>query len=290
MLRNYYELSKPRLVFMNVISAAAGFVLGSSESFDLILFFLAMIGIALIMASGAVFNNYIDRDIDAKMERTKNRELVRGTIGERAALFYGGLLGVSGFLLLIFYTNLLAVVAAVLGVIFYLGFYTFLKRKTVHAALVGSVSGAVPPVFGYVAGSGVFDLGAIFLFLILVFWQMPHFYATAIFRLNDYMAADIPVFPVSQGIQRTKQHIIAYILGFLFLIFLLGYYGYVSALSTAIISLPSLLWFVFGIRGFASNDAKTWARKMFYISLVVLLVFCAMIVLDYGALRGISMI
>ncbi len=127
------------------------------------------------------------------MERTKNRELVTGKIPVRNAIIFAIVLGVLGFGILILGTNILTVCVAVLGVVVYLVLYTPLKPRSSVAPVIGSIAGAVPPVVGYTAVIGNLDAGAIMLFLILCLWQIPHFYAISIYRLEDYKAADIPI-------------------------------------------------------------------------------------------------
>ncbi|XPE52237.1 UbiA family prenyltransferase [Shigella flexneri] len=165
-----------------------------------------------MVASGCVFNNYIDRDIDCIMERTKNRALVKGLIAPayrsctppRSALraLHCSTLGPIRWPLL-----------AVLGFIVYVGVYSlYMKRHSVYGTLVGSLSGAAPPVIGYCAVSGQFDSRRAILLAIFSLWQMPHSYAIAIFRFKDYQAANIPVLPVVKGIPVAKIHITLYIL------------------------------------------------------------------------------
>src|SRR3989442_676200 len=148
-MRNYYQLTKPGLVYGNAVAVIAGFALASRGNFNFTLFLETLIGISLVMASGCVFNNYIDRDIDAVMERTKDRALVIGAVSGRGTLVYGTLLGALGFLALALWTNLLTVIVALTGFFFYVVLYTILsKRRSVYGTVIGSVSGAVPPVVG----------------------------------------------------------------------------------------------------------------------------------------------
>ncbi len=168
-----------------------------------------------MVASGCVFNNYIDRDIDRKMERTKNRVLVKGLISPEASLVYATLLGIAGFMLLWFGANPLACWLGVMGFVVYVGVYSlYMKRHSVYGTLIGSLSGAAPPVIGYCAVTGDFDSGAAILLAIFSLWQMPHSYAIAIFRFKDYQAANIPVLPVVKGISVAKNHITLYIVAF----------------------------------------------------------------------------
>lgn len=231
-----------------------------------------LIGLSLVIASGCVFNNYMDRGIDKKMSRTKKRALVIGTISGKNALIFGSTLLFLGIMILSF-INLLTVVVAVLGHFFYVIVYGFWKRKSVHGTLVGSISGAVPPIVGYCAVVNRIDIGAVLLFLILVFWQMPHFYAIAVYRRDEYKNAAIPILSVVEGIKTTKTQILFYIVGFGIsssLLFLMGYKGWVY--GVVMISL-SAYWLFVGVKGFTAEDSDTWGRQMFGLSLVVLLVW-----------------
>ena len=161
-LKHFIQITKPGIIFGNVLSVAGGFFLASKGHVDLAIFLAAMIGTSLVVASGCVFNNCIDRDIDIKMERTKNRVLVQGLISLKLALIFATVLGVAGVALLYQVANPLAALFAVIGFVIYVGLYSlYLKRKSVHGTLVGSLSGAMPPVIGYVAVTNSHDPDAI---------------------------------------------------------------------------------------------------------------------------------
>ncbi len=232
-----------------------------------------LVGISLVMASGCVFNNYHDREIDRRMSRTKKRALVTGAIPAANAIFYASALGITGFFVLGFFTNLLATGIALVGFVFYVLLYTPLKPRSVHATLVGSVAGAVPPVVGYTAVTGRFDIAALLLFLVLVFWQMPHFYAIAIYRFHDYYGAGIPVLPVKNGITVTKVMIALYIASFFVATSLLFVFHYTGYLYLLIMFLLSVTWFFKALQGFAAKEDAAWARGVFRFSLIVLLLF-----------------
>lgn len=280
MLMAYYRLTKPGIIRGNTIVAAAGFFLASAGDIDWALFGAAMGGLALIIASACVFNNYLDRDIDALMSRTKKRALVTSEISTVAALSYAVVLGLGGGIILAAYTNFLTWAIALMGMFFYVVIYGIGKRKTVHGTVIGSISGAVPPVVGYTAVSGQLDLAAGILFLTLVFWQMPHFYAIAIFRMKDYAAANIPVLPLKQGVRVTKIQMMAYIVAFTAAagwLTVSGYTGYVYAVTVVALG---LVWLWLGLQGFSAGNSEYWAKKMFGFSLIVLLLWSIMVSLD----------
>jgi protoheme IX farnesyltransferase len=280
LFKKYYQLAKPGIVYGNAIPTIAGFFLAAKGQFSSGLFFSTLIGISLVIASACVCNNYIDRKIDAKMERTKKRALVTKEIPVRNAVIYGLLLGILGFLLLLLYTNLLTAFIAFIGFFFYVVMYSIWKRRSMYGTIVGSISGAVPPVVGYTAVSNHFDIGALLLFMMLVFWQMPHFYAIAIFRLKDYAEAAIPVLPVKKGIFITKIHMLLYIIAFVLTTLLLTVFGYTGYIYFAIAAVLGFGWVLLSILGFKTANTKLWARRMFLFSLMILIVLCIMLSLD----------
>lgn len=274
MIKQYYYLTKPGIIYGNSLSVIAGFFLASKGSFDLFLFLATLSGLGFVIGSACVFNNYLDREIDAKMERTKKRALASKQISVMNALIFGTILGLSGFGLLYFFTNLLTTFVAFIGFFFYVIVYTFSKRVTPHATLIGSIPGATPPVVGYTAVTNTFDLAALLLFLILVVWQMPHFYAIAIFRQKDYEKANIPALPIVKGIKRTKIETLLYIAAFLILAPLLTIFEYTGYLYLVVMLAISFLWLYRAVKGFQTTDNVLWAKKLFGFSLLVLLVFC----------------
>lgn len=280
MFETYYRLAKPGIVYGNAVAALAGFLF-ASEGHPYVVTLLGMLlGIALVMASACVFNNYLDRGIDDRMARTKGRALVTGEVSGRNAIVYAIALGLAGIVLLVTLTNPLTAAIALFGHVAYVVLYGIAKRTTVHGTIVGSIAGAVPPVVGYVAVTNQIDLPAALLFLVLVVWQMPHFYAIALFRLRDYRAAGLPVLPVVSGVDRTKLEITYYIIGFIFATSLLTIMGYTGFAYAIVMTLLGLRWLQLANRGYAATDDALWARSIFKFSLYALIGFCVMISLD----------
>jgi protoheme IX farnesyltransferase len=275
LLKAFYTLTKPGIIYGNLITAAAGFLFAARFHIDWPLFISTLLGTAMVIGSACVFNNCIDRDIDRKMERTKERALVHGTITLKGALIYGTIIGLVGFLILALHTNLLVVGIGAVAFIDYVVFYGIAKRKTPHGTIVGSISGAAPIMAGYCAASGHLDGAAWLLFLILAFWQMPHFYAIAMYRAKEYKAAGIPVLPLRSGVRATKVHIILYVLGFGAANVALTLCGYAGYSYLVIMSIVSLIWLFLGFRGFASANSNKWARGMFFFSLLTVLILSA---------------
>lgn len=277
---NYYLLTKPGIILGNLITVAAGFLLASKGVIDLGLFFATLMGLALIMASACVFNNYIDRKIDKKMERTKNRVLVQGLISGRNAIFFAILLGILGNVILFLYTNLLTVFVAGVGFFVYVVLYSLWKCRTIYGTGIGSIAGAVPPVVGYCAVSNHFDAGALILFTMMVLWQMPHFFAIAMYHFDDYSAAKIPVLPVIKGMLRTKIHMMLYIVGFLVAALMLTLFNYTGYMYLAVAMCFGLTWLLLCAKGFKSDNDQIWGCQMFRLSLVLIAAICFVIPFD----------
>lgn len=273
----YSLVTKPGIMMGNALTAAAGFFLASRNGIDFPLLGAMLSGLMLIIASACVCNNYIDRKADVLMARTQNRALVKGVISPANALRFALALGVSGALLLGFFTTLLALEAALFGFVVYVALYSFLKYRSVHATLVGSIAGAIPPVVGYSAVSGRLDTCAFLLFAILVFWQMPHFFAIAIYRLKDYTAASIPVLPVKKGIPAAKVQMLFYTILFFIASLMPAAFGYAGYTYLIAASLLGLIWLGLCVKGFTSKNDTVWARKMFLFSLVVITVLSIVI-------------
>lgn len=277
-LKTYYYLTKPGIVYGNAIAATAGYFFGAEGSPELVPFMALLVGICLIMASACVYNNILDRSIDARMSRTRQRALVVKAISAPHALIYATALLVAGTLVLGVWTNLLTLAVALFGHFSYVVLYGWAKRTTIHSTLVGTISGSTPPVIGYVAATGRLDLTAILLFLIMVAWQMPHFYSIAIFRRDDYAAANLPILSVVKGLDATRRQIIAYICVFLITCVLLTAYSHASLLWLLIMLLVGGYWLYICLQKF--DDVNTWARKQFGWSLSVLLAMCVSLSLD----------
>ena len=284
MIKQYLQVTKPGIIFGNLISVIGGFLLASKGSIDYPLFLATLVGVSLVVASGCVFNNYIDRDIDKKMERTKNRVLVKGLIAPSVTLVYATVLGIAGFALLYIAANPLAMWLAVMGFVVYVGVYSlYMKRHSVYGTLIGSLSGAAPPVIGYCAVTNEFDAGALILLAIFSLWQMPHSYAIAIFRFKDYQAANIPVLPVVKGISVAKNHITVYILAFMIATLMLTLVGYAGYKYLIVAAAVSVWWLGMALRGYKTENDSVWARKLFVFSIVAITSLSVMMSIDFSA-------
>ena len=283
LLRGYVQVIKPGIIVGNLISVAGGFLLAAKGDVDWTLMLTTMLGLSLVVASGCAINNCIDSDIDGKMQRTRHRVTVTGEITTLAVLTYGILLGVFGFTLLLLFTNKVAVLFAVTGYVVYVGLYSlYMKRRSVYGTLVGSISGAVPPVVGYCAVTAKFDSGAAILLLMFSLWQMPHSYAIAIFRFNDYSAAKIPVLPVAEGMAKAKLHIVLYIAVFSLVSALLPLAGYTGSAFMAVTCVTSLWWLSMALKGYRHGvNVQRWARQLFGFSIITITALSGTMALDF---------
>ncbi|KJG80790.1 protoheme IX farnesyltransferase [Acinetobacter baumannii] len=271
MLKKYLFLTKPGILFGNFITTLGGFFLAAQGSIDILLLLLTLIGTTLVVASGCVVNNVIDQDIDTKMQRTQNRALVKKTISPTVALVYAFVLGVMGFSILWFGVNGYAFLFAMIGFIVYVGFYSlWTKRTSIHQTVIGSISGASPPVIGYTAVTHQFDVAALLLFLAYALWQMPHSWAIAIYRFDDYKNAGIPILPVARSIYRTKIECVIYILLFAAVLNGLYCFGYTNVFFLITFNALTAYWFCLSIIGFKAENDQLWAKRFFLYSVILI--------------------
>lgn len=221
MINAYFSLAKPRMVLGNVLVAAATFIFASPPTIPWATFFYMFVGLSLVIGSGCAFNNYIDKGIDAHMERTKKRALVVGAVSQSGAIAFGSTLLAVGVVLL-FYINLFALGAALVGFVTYVVFYTPLKHTSGHALFVGAVAGAMPPVVGYAAATGTIDATALILFALLYVWQLPHFVAIATHRFDEYTAAGVPLLVRKPSGKNKKRARIAFYASLVLLLLFCG--------------------------------------------------------------------
>ncbi|MEW9501434.1 heme o synthase [Jeotgalibacillus marinus] len=282
--KDFLALIKIGMVNSNLITTFTGLWLALYftnthlfGSLDIIL--LTLMGSSLIVAGSCSINNYIDRDIDPIMARTKNRPTATGRIQPSRVLAIG--LGfISLGLIMLFMTTLTAGILGIIGVFSYVVLYSmWSKRRHVSNTVVGSISGAVPPLIGWAAVDA--NLGAMpfALFLIVFVWQPPHFYAIAMRRVEEYRAAGIPMLPVVKGFAKTKKHMLIWIIALFPLPFLL------SSLGTSFLVLATTLnvgWLALSIIGYRMKDDVKWATLMFVYSLNYLtILFVGMVLITF---------
>ncbi|WXB93387.1 heme o synthase [Bacillus sp. FJAT-52991] len=237
----------------------------------------AFIGSAFIMGAAGAFNNLYDRDIDAVMERTKTRPTVTGEIKPTSVLWLGILLTVLGIGALAL-TTPLAAFLGFLGLFFYVVPYTmWTKRRTIYNTEVGSISGAMPPLIGWAAVYPDITHPAILgLFIVMIIWQMPHFYAIAIRKHDEYKAAKVPMLPVVKGFKRT------YIQTNIYLVVLIATSFLFMSLSvgiTLVALLLSVAWLVLSVVGYRKMDSEKWAKSLFLYSLIHMTVLFSTVII-----------
>ncbi len=270
--KDYLILAKQGIVTSNLITTFAGLFLaavyvggGISAQLDSMVF--GLIGAALVMAGSCTLNNYIDRDIDHIMERTKQRPSVSGRFSAKQILIIGLSQAIAGLIFLSL-TTASAVVIGLVGLFIYVVLYSmWTKRTTTLNTIVGSFSGAVPPLIGWAAVDGSLHIYAWILFFIVFFWQPPHFLALAMKRVEEYRAAGIPMLPVVAGFEMTRRQIVLYVALLLPVSLLLYPFGIIYTIAAALLGVG---WLALGIAGFKMKDAIKWARLMFVYSLIYL--------------------
>ena len=209
--RGYLELTKPGVQALLFVSCASGMLIGSNFNPPVTVFFFGLIGISFLAASSAVVNHFFDKQIDAKMNRTSKRPLVMGHISDRQAIIFSVFLYASGSIMLLNFTNFLTWLLTTLTFIFYGFIYTkYLKYMTSQNIVIGGLAGAMPPLLGWSAITNSIEPNALLLVLIIMVWTPPHFWALAVYRVEDYSEAEVPMLPVQKGVVFTKQHILLY--------------------------------------------------------------------------------
>ena len=274
-------LLKGKVLVANVLPVFAGFWLalyftGSSFSDNWGIFWLTMIGSTMIIAGALVINNWYDVDIDTVMDRTKHRPTVTGNFSLKAVLWTGIILTVLGFILM-FFTRFEAVIYSFIGWFTYVVLYTmWSKRRYTLNTVIGSISGAVTPMIGWTAIDSGFHIVPIIMFLILFIFQMPHTFAVAMKKCEEYRAAKVAMLPVVHGFDMTKRQMVVYIACLLPLPFYLGSLGTIFVVIATIMNIGWLVVSIYGL--FTKNDLK-WAHVMFLYSVnYITLLFLLMIV------------
>ncbi|AXA34485.1 heme o synthase [Francisella adeliensis] len=273
--KNYFQLAKPGIIFGNLITLTGGFLLATHRQigFEYITLFLyVMIGVALMIASGCVFNNCYDQDIDSTMERTQKRPLVTGDISLAMALVYGSILFVLSCMILYALVNPLTLYIILVGFVVYVVIYTISKRLTIHATVLGGISGAIPPVAGYTAVVNGLDYNALGLFLILFFWQIPHSYAIAMLYKDDYKKVSLPMLPLVKGVAYTKKIMLVYLVPFVVSCSIPYLLGTADLVSFVVCMFVAIYWLYKSVVSYKQDDDRAYAKTVFKISIIVVTV------------------
>ena len=277
----YLELCKPRVVSLILFTAVVGMFLSVPGWPPLLAVLAGTAGIGLAAASAAAINHLLDRRIDAVMARTRNRPLPQGQLDARNVLVFALVLGTISMLILVLWVNMLTAVLTFVSLIGYAVIYTvWLKRATPQNIVIGGAAGAAPPLLGWTAITAQLDPHALLLFLIIFVWTPPHFWALAIYRRDDYKAVDIPMLPVTHGINFTRWHILFYTILLVIvttLPYLTGMSGLLYLAGVSVLN-AGFLWYA--LRMLRSNDRQLPMQAFGY-SITYLMVLFIFLLADH---------
>jgi protoheme IX farnesyltransferase len=279
-LRALVELAKPRITFMVVVTFAGGLWLapGGRAGWRQA---LALLGTVLIVAAANALNMYLERDIDGRMERTRRRPLVEGRLSPDAAVGFGAVLACVALPLLLVGANPLTATLGLIAFVSYVWAYTPLKRVSGTALFVGAVPGALPPLMGWTAVTGRLDAAGLALFSILFVWQLPHFLAIALYRLDDYTGAGFRVLPQSIGLVATRWHMVVYTVVLVAASLSPVPFGVGGPLYVVAASLLGAWFLGRTLFGFRAEAPRPWARRVFVVSLFYLTGLFAALAVDH---------
>lgn len=280
----YLELCKPKVVALILLTSMVGMLLASSAGVSLWIFIWGTLGIGLTASAGAAFNHVLDRKFDEKMHRTRYRPLPSKSIKPGNALIFASSLALTGLLLLYFLVNPLTALLTFLSFIGYAVIYTvFLKHATPQNIVIGGASGAMPPVLGWVAVTNHLDPNSLLLFLIIFLWTPPHFWALAIHRIKEYEKANIPMLPVTHGIEFTKLSILLYTI-LLFVVSLLPFVVWMSGIIYLIGAIILNSIFLYWAIKLKYRPEKLDAMKTFRFSIWYLMLLFVVLLVDHYCL------
>ena len=278
----YYNLTKPKVVYLIVFTAMVGMLLAADGLVPLKVFVFGLLGIGLAAASGAAINHVVDEHIDRIMERTRKRPLASGGLAQKNALIFALTIGGLGIAILAVFINILTAVLTFFSLVGYALIYTmYLKRATPQNIVLGGAAGAAPPLLGWTAVTGQVETEALLLFLIIFIWTPPHFWALAIRRREEYAKAEIPMLPVTHGVDFTKIQILLYTI-LLFIVTLMPFIIKMSGLiylSGAIALGIGFLYYA--IKLYRDPDPNVIAMKTFGYSIFYLSLLFAFLLADH---------
>ena len=279
--RDFYELTKPKVVMLIVFTAIVGMVLAVPGWPGMVPLVIGSLGIGLAASSAAVINHVLDARIDIQMSRTHNRPVAQGRLSDFQALTFSFILCAASMLMLWFVINPLTAILTFASLIGYAVIYTvFLKRATPQNIVIGGAAGAAPPVLGWTAVTGEIHSNALLLFLIIFMWTPPHFWALAIAKLEDYERVGIPMLPVTHGEEFTRQQVLLYTV-LLVVVTVVPYLTGMSGLIylvTALILGGRFLWWAVRMR---RDQDKEIPMQVFRFSITYLMLLFAALLIDH---------
>ena len=282
LLKSYYQLCKPNVVYMMLICAFVGMLLAEQTVSSYSYLFIALTGIALCAASAAAINQVVDREADASMTRTDQRPLPKGDLSVMHASIFAFVIGLLGALILYFYVNLLTMILTIGSLIGYAFIYTvYLKRATPQNIVIGGLAGAAPPLLGWSSVSNTIDPYALLLVLIIFVWTPPHFWALAIYRKDEYAKESIPMMPVTHGVAFTKLQIVLYTI-ILFIVSVLPYVVLMSGIIYLVSALVlSTIFLYYSVNLFYSDEDQDAMNTFQYSIYYIFLIFLALLADHY---------
>ena len=279
LLKSYYILCKPNVVYMMLICALVGMLLAEDSVSSVSNIIISLLGIALCSGSAAAINQVVDRKADASMTRTDQRPLPQGELSPFHASCFAFVIGLMGALILYFFVNTLTMLLTLASLIGYAFIYTiYLKRATPQNIVIGGLAGAAPPLLGWAAISNTIEPFALLLVLIIFAWTPPHFWALAIYRKDEYAKESIPMLPVTHGVAFTKLQIVLYTI----ILFIVSILPYIVLMSGAIYLISAVIlssiFMYYSIRLYLSDDdsyaMRTFNFSIYYIFLIFVALIC----------------
>jgi protoheme IX farnesyltransferase len=279
--RDYYELSKPRIIVLLLITTAAAMLMAARGVPPLALVFWTLLGGALSAGSAGALNCAYDADIDGLMKRTRHRPIPMGRIGVREAVLFAIVTGVAGFAILYVLVNPLAAWLSLAGNFYYVVVYSiWLKRTTPLNIVIGGAAGAIPPLVGWAAVTHAIGGPALGLFALIFLWTPPHFWSLSLMTELDYERARVPMFPNVYGERRTKREIVYYSAILVAASLALYPLHVMGALYFAAAAVLGGIFLLDAVRTMRETDGTLWARRLFRFSLLYLALMCAVMVID----------
>lgn len=279
--RDYVELCKPRVVLLMLLTVIVGMYLATPGWVDLNLVCFTLIGVGFCAGSAAAINHLVDRRIDSIMARTKKRPVAHGRVSVAQALWFATIMGVFGLTILVVFVNKLTALLTFITLIGYAGVYTgYLKRATSQNIVIGGLAGAAPPLLGWTAVTNQLDPQALLLVLIIFTWTPPHFWALAIYRYEEYQHAQIPMLPVTHGIQFTKLNVYLYTILLVvvsILPFIVGMSGWLYLIGALVLGARFLFW----ANTLYRTEKPLVAMQTFRFSIVYLMLLFVFLLVDH---------
>ena len=279
--RDYYEMTKPNVVMLLLLTALVGMCLATPYWVNAKILIGGLLGIGMLSASAAVINHVVDHKIDSVMARTFNRPVAKGKVSINHALWFAGTLGVLGFVVLALFVNMLTAWLTLASLVGYAFIYTmYLKRATPQNIVIGGLAGAAPPLLGWTAVTGEVHSHALLLVLIIFTWTPPHFWALAIHREKDYAKAKVPMLPVTHGVAFTKTSVLLYtvLLGLVCLLpYLTGMSDLIYLIGSSLLNI-GFLYYALKLKFDAQPET---AMKTFRFSIIHLMVLFVILLLDH---------